>query len=130
MALHPNAEFMQRTMAAVASGDIPTFLAAMSDDIAWHMPGDNQLAGAYHGKDEFRRLMTKIRDLSGGTFKMAVHDITASDDHAVNIERVTASRDGRQLDIVVALVLRIKDGKITEVWEHFFDFKAWDDFWS
>jgi hypothetical protein len=34
------------------------------------------------------------------------------------------------LDVGVFLVFELKDGRVTEGWEHYRDLYAWDEFWS
>ena len=68
--------------------------------------------------------------LSNGTFKVEVRDVTASAEHAVNIERLTGKRDGKTLNTSLVLIARIQDAKLTEVWEAYGDQYAWDEFWS
>ncbi|MFX7883279.1 nuclear transport factor 2 family protein, partial [Acinetobacter baumannii] len=40
---------------AFQAGDIEALFAEMADDVVWHLPGDNVLAGSYHGRDEILR---------------------------------------------------------------------------
>lgn len=54
----------------------------------------------------------------------------ANDDHTVALLHVTASREGKQLDMDYALVLHIRDDEITEGWVLMADPQAYDEFWS
>jgi hypothetical protein len=67
----------------------------------------------------------------GGTFKAELRYVLADDDgHAVGIHHNSAERDGKQLDVDCALVFDIKDGRVVDGREHFYDLNAWDEFWS
>jgi ketosteroid isomerase-like protein len=59
-----------------------------------------------------------------------VHDILATDDHVVNLDRMTATRGEKKLDQDLILVVHPRDGKIAEAWDRFSDQYAWDDFWA
>lgn len=69
-------------------------------------------------------------ELSGGSFQVELHDVVASDEHVVNLDRLTGNREGKSLDINLALVVHVRGGKIAEAWDLFSHQYAWDDFWS
>jgi ketosteroid isomerase-like protein len=48
---HPNEELVRRGYQAFATGDVATLNELFADDIVWHAPGRNQLAGTYRGKE-------------------------------------------------------------------------------
>jgi hypothetical protein len=52
------------------------------------------------------------------------------DDRVVGIQRSTAEREGKQLDVANCVVFQLKGGGITDRREHFHDLYAWDEFWS
>jgi hypothetical protein len=52
---HPNAHRLYAAHNAFKAGDVDALFSLMADDVVWHMPGDNSLAGSYHGKDEILR---------------------------------------------------------------------------
>lgn len=51
----------------------------------------------------------------------------ASDDHAVVLNTVRASRAGQILEQEQVVVIHIKDGKITETWLQFSEQQAMDE---
>lgn len=56
--------------------------ALFTDGIAWHVPGDNVIAGHYHGAGEVLGYLTRRRDHAAGTFKMHPRDtLTGTGDH-------------------------------------------------
>ncbi|MCI0488454.1 MAG: nuclear transport factor 2 family protein [Blastocatellia bacterium] len=130
MAEHPNAQIMRRANKAFSEGDIAALKEIIAEDAVWHVPGKSALAGDYRGHEEIFGFFGKLMELSGGTFKAELHDITASDKHAVNLDRLTGTRGEKALDINLALVVHIKDGKIKDAWDVFTDLYAWDDFCS
>jgi ketosteroid isomerase-like protein len=54
----------------------------------------------------------------------------ASDEHGVALYTARAERAGKQLEYNFVRVAHIREGKITEVWLHFDDLYAVNEFWS
>ena len=68
---------------------------------------------------------------TGGTFKADLLHVTADDDgRVVGVHHNTGERNGKHLDTGCCLVFEIRDGRITDGREHFFDLYNWDEFWS
>ncbi len=65
-----------------------------------------------------------------GTFRAELQHLLADDQRVVGIQRNSAERDGKHLDVDVCLVFQLKDGRVTEGGEHYRDLYAWDEFWS
>lgn len=59
--------------------------------------------------------------------EVETHDMLASDDHAVVLNTVRASRAGQILEQEQVVVIHIKDGKITETWLQFSEQQAMDE---
>ncbi len=127
---HPNAELVRSGYEAFGRGDIPAVLAVFADDIVWHIGGRNLLSGDYHGHDGVIAFFTKLMELSGGTFKLSVHDITASDRHVIAIVDLTAERDGKPWENNGIHVWHLADGKVAEFRAVPVDPYLDDGFWS
>jgi hypothetical protein len=56
----------------------------------------------YHGRDGVAGFFARLHELSGGSFKAALEEVIANDDRMILFLRFTASRDGHDLDVVVA----------------------------
>jgi uncharacterized protein len=130
MSAEENAALLKRAAEAFARGDAATLRELIAEDVVWHVPGRSPVAGTYRGHGELFGYFGKILELSAGTFRAEVHDTLATDEHVVNLERVTATRGIKQLDVDLILVVHPRDGKIAEVWDRFSDQYAWDEFWS
>lgn len=48
----------------------------------------------------------------------------------VGVHHNTADREGKHLDVECCLVFELKDGRVVDGREFFYDVHAWDDFWS
>lgn len=128
---HPNAAAVRRIFDAFAARDPAAIQAAIPEECVWHFPGSRgKLAGEHCGRGAIMQFITKVAVLTGGTFHLDVHDITASDDHVVVLFTGHGERDGKTLDNPTALVIRMKDGAPAEIREFVWDLDHVDDFWS
>jgi ketosteroid isomerase-like protein len=127
---HPNEKLARSEMEAALRGDFEGMLAHYTDDVVLHYPGRNPLSGTYRGKDGLREWGRKIDELLGatGSLTRTLHDILASDDHAVQLVSVQAHRsNGRSASWNAAVVMHVRDGKISEIWLNLDDPYAVDD---
>ncbi len=127
---HPNEELTRRGYAAFSSGDMDTLNELFADDLVWHVGGRSPLAGDYRGKDAVFGFFARTVEMSGGTFRLEVHDILANDEHVVALAAARGEREGKTLQDNSVQVLHVKDGKVTESWFHPGDAYATDEFWS
>ena len=130
MAEHPNAALLKKGYEAFAKGDMATLTQLFAEDVAWHLPGNNPLSGEHKGRDAVFAVFAKVGQISGDTFKIDLHDVVANDEHAVALQRVTGSRQGKRLDALNAEVYHVKNGRITEWWSFTNDPDQEDAFWS
>lgn len=127
---HPNEELTRKGYEAFGKGDMDTVNELMSDEVVWHVPGNNPLSGDYRGKQAVFGLFGKIMELTEGSFRNDIHDVLANDEHAVVMVVAQAHRGEKLLDDRQVHVLHLKDGKVTEFWNHFGNQNAVDEFWS
>jgi len=130
MAEHANATLVRRGYTAFTTGDLDTLRTLMTEDAAWHQPGNAAIAGDYVGREQVFDYFGKLYSLTDGTFKADVIDILADDDRAVVIQHSTARRDGRSLDTRDVVVYEIHDGKFTDTQVYASDPTQEDTFWS
>ncbi len=130
MADHPNATLLRNGYEAFSKGDMATITELFSEDVVWHLPGNNQLSGVHRGRDAVFAIFAKTTQLSGGTFKIDVHDVLANEQHAVALTRATASRQGNTFDSLDTDVYHVSGGKVTEWWSFAEDQRLTDEFWS
>ena len=130
MADHPNAELLRKGYEAFDKGDMAVLTGLFAEDVVWHLPGNNPLTGVHRGRDAVFGIFAKTAELSGGTFKIELHDVLANDEHTVALTRATGSRQGRQLNSLDTDVYHVSNGKITEFWSVAEDQRLTDEFWS
>jgi len=126
---HPNARLVEAAVLSFKRGDLAAFGEAFAPNVRWHVPGEGPLAGTYSGLQAVLSLFARAFGLSAGRYDVEPLDIMDSERHAVLWQRVRAERDGRRLDVTEALVFRIEDGRVVDVWERT-DQYAFDDFFS
>jgi ketosteroid isomerase-like protein len=127
---HPNQSLLQSLYDAFSRRDLDTVRTLFADDIVFHQPGRNPTSGDYQGIDEVLGLLRTLGERSGGTFRSQVHDLLATDEHAVALLRVTAERADLAVDVPVVHVWHVRDGKLAEVWAHPVDQHLLDQFWA
>ena len=129
MSAEENAALLRRYLEALSQDDMETVREAFAQDAVWHLPGNSPLAGDHEGADAILGFIGRAFEMTGGTFRLELLDVMASDEHGVQWQRITAEREGKTLDEVEAIVCRIREGKIAEVW-HRPEQYALDEFFS
>ncbi len=128
---HPNEDLIRRGFEAFSKGDMGSLRNELfAPDIRYHVPGKSPVSGDYNGVDEVLGFFGKIFELTGGTFRVELHDVLANDEHGIALSPATGQRGGKTLHDNGVLVFHFKDGKTTEVWLHPGDLYALDQFFS
>ncbi len=120
---------MRSLYEAFAANDA-SVLAALLAECSFHLPGEGILAGTYRGAEEIMALFARAREETGGTLAFDVHDVVGDGEHAVGLDRVTARRGERSIDMNRVLIAHAQEGKLTEMWLVPEDQYAFDEFWS
>lgn len=102
----------------------------IAEDTVWHWSGRNPLAGDHEGRDAVFAALAQSAELTGGTFRLAEHDFLGNDEHTIALGQMTASREGKTLDVNFVEVCHWRDGKLVEEWLMYDDQQANDEFWS
>ncbi len=126
-----NVATMQRAYDAFNTGDMDTLIEIFDEGLVWHLPGRSSMASDYQGRDATLAYFGQLAQKTGGTFRAELERLLGDDDdRVVGIQRSTADRDGKHLDVGNCIVFQLKDGRVTDGREHFNDLYAWDEFWS
>ena len=130
-AQHTNVQRARLGYDAFSKGDMATISDLLADDVVWHVGGNSSLSGDYNGKDAVFGFFGKLMELTGGTFKLEVHDILANDEHSVTLVRETAERDGKKWDGKSAHITHSDSaGRIKEFWAFQENSRAADEFFA
>jgi uncharacterized protein len=131
MGADENVAVMQRAYDAFNSGDVDTLTELFDESAVWHLPGRSSMANDYQSRDATLAYFGQLAQETGGTFRAELERLVGDDDdRVVGIQRSTADRNGKHLDVRDCIVFQLKDGRITDGREHFEDLYAWDEFWS
>lgn len=103
--------------AALAQGDFETVGTLLSDDLVWHQPGKGALSGIYSGKQNVFAHLSKMAQLSNGTFAINQVDyVTENVDLVVAAVAFAVSASGYSMEMKGVDLFRFEDGLIKEVW--------------
>jgi ketosteroid isomerase-like protein len=125
---HPNAALTRRVFAAFGR-DPKVISAAMSRDVVWRVPGNTLMSGEYHGRRAVVEFLRRTGLETGGTYRSSLSTVLANDEWAVAIYRAIGTRNGIELDVDQALVIRCEDGLWKEITAVPLD-DAFDAFWA
>ncbi len=125
---HPNAVLLRKGKEAFLRGDIETVKELLADDLVLHTSGTRPFELEYRGRDAFFGYIGQVSQLSGGTYQQEIHDVVASDEHAIALVIARGERNGRSIEYRSAEVFHIRDGRATEAW--FLNDIPDPDFWS
>src|SRR4051812_2041350 len=110
MSEHPNAVFARRAYEAMATGDIPWMMEHTAEDVVFHQGGRFPSAGTYEGRDAMFGHHAEFMGMVDGAFRIDVHDVLATDDHAAGVVSVTIEKGGRSLTFGEVHLFRVRDG--------------------
>jgi ketosteroid isomerase-like protein len=130
----PAADVVQRLHAAqgayYAGGPAEPLRALLADDIEWHVPGDNAIAGDYRGADAVMAYFARRRDLAARSFRMHPGDVlTGAGEHVAVLTDGTAVIAGRERRWSTVGLYRVRGERIAACWLLPLDPAAFDAIW-
>jgi len=125
---HPNAALTRRMFAAFGR-DPKVIAAALARDVVWRVPGNTVMSGEYRGTREVVAFLRRTGTETDGTYRSRLHTVLADDEWAVAVYRATGRRNGIELDVEQALVIRCVDGRWKDVTAVPLD-STFDAFWA
>jgi hypothetical protein len=128
--MHPNEELLRREYEARAARDDRALVQILAEDVVWHVPGRNAIAGEYRGIDRVMEYVQRRRELANGTLEITVHDVLADDEHGLVIATGRATRGGSAFEWRAHGLYRFRHGSIAECWVLPEDQYEFDRIWS
>ena len=125
---HPNAALVRRVFAAFGK-DAMVISAAFARDIVWRVPGHTVMSGEYRGRRAVVEFLRRTELETDGTYRSKLHTVLANDEWGLAVYRAWGTRNGLDLDVDQAFVIRFEDGMWKEVTAVPLD-SAFDAFWS
>ena len=128
---HPDEDLTRAAFAAFGRGDLDALRDQFfAPEVRFNFPGRGALAGDHEGVAQVLAMFGRSFELTGGTIRLEVHDVIASDEHTVALFTARGERAGRRLEDRMVEVIHIRDGKATEIWIYPADLYVTDEFWS
>jgi uncharacterized protein len=104
-------------------------LVDLADDCVFHFGGDGPNSGDHKGREAIAAALIKNFELTAGNWALDVRGIHVDDDHAAVVLQETASRpDGASIALDEVHILRLRDGKVVDLWDLPEDIQAHDHF--
>jgi uncharacterized protein len=114
-----------------AGGEEAPVRALLTDDIHWHVPGRNAIAGDYHGVDAVLAYFRRRRDLADRTFRMHPGDVLAGDgDRIAALTDGTAMIGGVERSWSTVGLYEVRDGRVAACWLLPLDPDSFDEIWA
>jgi ketosteroid isomerase-like protein len=124
--MHPNERLARREIELIETGDDDGVAALYAPDFVLHYPGRNPLAGTYTDVAEFLARLGQL--FEGGSVERELHDALGTDEHTVQLLRVTGTAKGLAHTWQAVIVMHVAEGRFTEAWFHFEDQYALDEY--
>lgn len=126
-----NIDIAKAYIKSIQTGDMATFGSLFAAEFSWHQPGNNRFSGTKNGMAELGPMLGGMMQTSGGTFAItkANRYLANGDMVAVEIEFSGEQADKKLSQSGIDLI-RLKDGKIVEVWLFSSDPEQEDAFWG
>jgi ketosteroid isomerase-like protein len=126
---HPNRTLIKRLYEAIAEGDREAFRELHAPEVALHVSGHRLAGDEFSGRDSLFSLFERGAD-GDVTVRTEVHDVLASDTHAVALVRAHVSCGADTFEQQIVQVFHVRDGRVAEIWEYLWDPEADRSFWS
>ncbi len=125
-----NIALLKRGYEAFSKGDLDVIREISTADGIWRTPGFGPFEPEYKGIEGTIEYLTKLVEMTDGTFKVEPMTFMADDEHVLVLEHITASRQGRLLDTHVMHVYDVHDGKVFETTEFVAEPRKLEEFWT
>ncbi len=117
--------------AMYAGGDLDAVRALLADDVAWHVPGRNSIAGVYRGVDQVLAYFRRRRALAANSMRLHPGEIMVGErDHIAVLTEGTATVGGIEHRWGTVGLYRIRDALIAACWLLPLDPVVFDRVWS
>jgi ketosteroid isomerase-like protein len=114
-----------------AGGDTEPVREVLTDDVAWHVPGRNAIAGSYRGIDEVIGYFVRRRALAENTFRLHPGELMVGDgEHVAVLTDGTAVIAGIERRWSTIGLYRIRHDRVAACWLLPLDPEAFDEIWS
>ncbi|NUP19377.1 MAG: nuclear transport factor 2 family protein [Streptomyces sp.] len=126
-----NIDIAREYFQAVQAGDLARVGELLDESVVWHQPGANRFSGDHKGRDAVFAVLGGMMETSRGSFAIdQVHSMMGNGDTVAATIHFTGGHESGSMSMDGVDVLRLKDGRIAEVWLFSADQSAEDAFWG
>jgi ketosteroid isomerase-like protein len=117
---------------AFATGDADAYRASFTDEVVWHVPGNNPVSGNYRGpKEYFETMVQRMSPLENWTITVTDVLTNEQDNAALVAFHLSGSQKGKRVEMNGYHLVRLNaEAKIIEGWGFIKDQDALDEFFS
>lgn len=98
---------------AFEKGNLDPLMSSLADNVRWHVSSGSPLAGDYIGKAEVLNFFGKLMQLCGGSQRLQVVDILASEKHAAVLTREEIPHQARTLTFRSVHLWEVRNGEFS-----------------
>ena len=120
----------QRAYRLWLQGDAAELSEMLSPDVVYHLPGKHMGGGSLRGVPALIARVTAVVRALDVPPKSELLSVSGYAPFAFTVERFQARRAEASLDQLVCGIWRFENYLCVEVWSHFADQKACDEFWE
>ena len=114
-----------------AGGAAAELRALLAEDVVWHVPGANAIAGRYVGRDAVMTYFDRRRAIASDTFRLHPGELLVGDGaHVAVLTDGTATMGGRERRWSTVGLYRFDAGRVSACWLLPLDPSEFDAIWS
>jgi ketosteroid isomerase-like protein len=114
-----------------AGGDEAPVRALLTDDVHWHVPGRNAIAGDYRGVEAVLAYFRRRRDLVDRTLRLHPGEVlVGGGDHVAALTDGTAVVGGVERRWSTVGLYQVRAGQVAACWLLPLDLSTFDDVWA
>ncbi|RYZ72748.1 MAG: hypothetical protein EOP09_02765 [Proteobacteria bacterium] len=98
--------------------------------VQFQVAGKSALAGKYVGEAGLKNWVSRMKELSSGTYQLELHDLLISDRHAMALITHKIEQAGKPVEYRSVHVWRNEPGKMIAGYEYFRDQYQFDAIWG
>jgi ketosteroid isomerase-like protein len=102
----------------------------LTEDVEWHVPGENAIAGHYRGRDAVMAYFARRRELASASMRMYPGEVLAGRDRVAVLTDGSAEIGGREHRWSTIGLYRFRDGRVCEGRLVPLDQRAFDAIWA
>ena len=123
-------QFMAASGRFHGGGPGDELLPLLGEDVIWHVPGNNAIAGTYRGREEVLGYFHRRRDQAGRSLRFVERRVLVADDLVLHFTGGSADVGGQQREWETVGVYRVEGQVVGECWLVPSDQALFDQVWQ